>query len=186
MNCTEARAAWHLQCDGELAQADARQLEAHLAACETCRGFAREMESMLGGLVRLRDETEAAAAHPAGRRTLRLWRIGLAASAAAAVLVAALGWRLAQLAPPAKPPFAARADRPAGVTVELGGSSAELYIALPASTRQANVHVVKLYPVVSADGAADSKPQSGAAPVRVAGAGEHHGYAMLAALPAVR
>lgn len=191
MNCSEARAAWQAQCDCELAPGEARRLEAHLERCPACARFAREMEAVLGGLAALRTESESLSARRAARRPSRLWRIAAVASAAAAVLVAALGWRPMRPAPPAGPPVTARPDAPAeravaAVVVELGGESAERYIALPAATRQAKVHVVRLYPVVSADDAADSKPQSGAARERTAGAGASHGYAMLWVLSAVR
>lgn len=103
----------HELIDGSLAPAEARRIEAHLAACGACRARFAEARALVqetaGLIVALDTPVAAAAAPPAAtpRRRLRYTIVGWAASVAAAV---GIGFALH---PPAGPiPASARDETP--------------------------------------------------------------------------
>lgn len=167
IDCEEARQRWHLRFDegGEDAE-----LDEHLASCEACGQYARQMRGIVDLLEELRGETEQVVARrdegppvearcmfAASRLTVltRLTRI----AAAVAVLVAG-GLYLGNLLLPTGSPTPedrvvvtgpALAALP--TTVRLEGESARRYLAVSHPTADANVQMVWLYP--SLHGAGD-------------------------------
>ena len=50
MNCEQALAAISARLDGELSEAESRELDAHLASCASCRVLAKELTELEAGL----------------------------------------------------------------------------------------------------------------------------------------
>ena len=50
MNCEQALAAISARLDGELSEAESRELDAHLVSCASCRALAKELTELEAGL----------------------------------------------------------------------------------------------------------------------------------------
>lgn len=164
MNCEEARKRWHLLLDDGRADP---QLEQHLAACDECRTYSRQLERVLQGLDALRAESEQIAVldsrasesafRPAyaprwlveGMRFLRV-------AAALAFLVFGgwyFGWHLTdsarmpdgmQIVPAVSSPVSTGRT----ASFKLRGQTAKDYLAVQMPAPEPNVRVVWLYPVL--------------------------------------
>jgi anti-sigma factor RsiW len=173
MRCDEARECCHLRADGELPTARAAELESHLSACLECRMFARQMECLIGGLDELRRTSMNVAeiVHTAPVRWRARWKRAALAMAAAILLTVSAGLLRRERQHPTvvSPPAADSAqnsDERFEANIELTGPSARQYLVLAQKTSQANVHVVCLLPVVSAD---ERDGSNGARPADPAG-----------------
>src|SRR6202521_3975291 len=85
-DCARAREFASARLDGELAELQAAQLEAHLRACPECRAYAAGIEVITLGLRTTPLEKHAAAGFVPQRRR----RTGLVPAAAAAAIVVAV------------------------------------------------------------------------------------------------
>src|SRR5438445_7121931 len=85
-DCARTRESASARLDGELAELQAAQLEAHLRSCPECRAYAARIEVITYGLRAAPLEQPALAAFVPQRR----WRTGVVPAAAAAAMVFAV------------------------------------------------------------------------------------------------
>lgn len=159
MNCKDARQGWQRQVDG--LSCDPRLLE-HIAACPSCKAYCDEMETLLGVLDELRQETDAIGSRsaqpvhpesiPIGQRRWS-YRIRTMIKIAAVLVFAASAWiyfNRASDAPPSGSGPIARLQETQTNTVPLGitlqGESAKQFLAVAQETGDARIQFYRLYP----------------------------------------
>ena len=71
MNCEQALAAISARLDGELSEAESRELDAHLASCASCRALAEELTELEAGLDSLPMEDAPDTLAPGVMRAIR-------------------------------------------------------------------------------------------------------------------
>jgi len=154
MNCTEAKNAWHAQCDGELAPEQAAALALHCAACPECRARVQGMNAIVDALAELGAGSNAVGTSGRVRRTFWLRR-GSRVAAAVALLLGAgvISYHAARdLARPmgGTPTSVPQPSPPTGgakfpVQVALSGESDAEFIPVARTAGAPNVHVFILF-----------------------------------------
>ena len=129
MNCSDARENLSAFLDGELDRKSAAVVESHLAECGACRAELESLRGLVGTLhampkrhapadveraVVSQLERDALFAKPAAPRRRRTWAVIFGSTAAAALLVAAVGIYIVRHGAPA------RTETPAGTSLALG------------------------------------------------------------------
>lgn len=172
MNCEQAKARIQDRIDDPC---DDPALEAHVATCEECRKFAEQMRLLTAALGELRRESEKIVAFSPTdaprdhrRRTTipsPVWRFVRVARVAAVLAILVTGsvllMPLMRDGEPSTMPTADLAVAPGGeetvswerpdprVGISLRGKSADTVLAVAVTTKDANVQMYWLYPVLN-------------------------------------
>lgn len=168
MNCSEARAMWHDRLDE--VHRDAR-LDQHLAQCEPCDRYCKDMDEIVGALDSLRLETEGviSTVRPGDtakkrKEPSRKWRrpailLRVAAALAFTVTLGLYFGRMVAitdtdvepsdkvvLRPPDHDNAGPTSHNPPSLGITLGKASAERMMAVALPTSNPNVQMYRVYP----------------------------------------
>ncbi len=140
MNCSQARAAMHLEMDHELDRDGREQLTAHIVSCQACRLEYDQLSAVATGLEWLAHRTDdVVEVPPQPVRSLLVW--GRVLAAAAVIALSAL-WLTRPIPTVTTPPTAPRQAH-----VQLSTATDARFIAVRREPIAPRVHVVWLYPV---------------------------------------
>ena len=180
MSCRRFRQLMHDSYDHVLSQADARSLDAHLAACPNCRAYQAEMDAILGGLDELKSLSALDLAESSPRcnrrRLLPQFLVRISGLAAAIALFVVGAWLIK--------PWAAQVKDPPGLvvgapgtpelaftpTVLLSEKTAQRFIPVVQTTDDPHVHLIWLHSV--ARQAEASEPTAPGSTMRKANPGQ--------------
>jgi anti-sigma factor RsiW len=139
MNCENAIGLIHARVDGELGEAQATRLKAHLSSCGACQQQARQFDAMQDAWALLSIETGAVPVTTTHRPHWLSW-----SCAAAAIIALFIGLQYSVIPNGRTPAPVVASSSGAGVEVRLTGATIQRYIPVSQPTTTPHVHVVWL------------------------------------------